>query len=173
MPKPGHRSPDHYLGIDPGALGGFILLGPGGTIEGQNRPETVQDVWSLVREIAEIGTVVALMERQTGFINSRREGQDGEVKNIAAGHNLFTYGRGYGWLQMALTAAGIPWSELTPGQWMRYLEIPTKPRGMKKRIWKRSLQTVAQTLFPDATITVQLADAVLIAEACRRKHLQR
>jgi hypothetical protein len=108
-----------------------------------------------------------------------------------------TFMKGYGTLLMALTAAGISFEEITPQVWQKALHIPPRKKGVKRRVpnpkkpskmktivkggetdrqWKGRLRNKAQQLFPSlevwrGTIGNQLAvaDAILIAEFCRRR----
>ena len=76
--------------------------------------------------------------------------------------SAFTFGEGFGWLCMALTAAGIPWRTVRPQAWQKELGCLTKG---DKNVSKRK----AQALFPELTITHATADALLIAEWLRRQ----
>ena len=66
-----------------------------------------------------------------------------------------------------MTAAGIRWEYVTPQKWQREfgLILPKLSNTDKKNRHK----AVAQQLFPDVKITHAIADALLIAEYCRRK----
>lgn len=63
---------------------------------------------------------------------------------------------------MALTAAGIPFDEVSPAVWQKYLGCLT---GGDKNVTKAK----AQQLFPHITVTHAIADAILIGEYLRRK----
>ena len=78
--------------------------------------------------------------------------------------SAFTFGRGYGALLMALTAARIPFDVVQPAKWQQGLGCRS---GGDKHVTKRR----AQQLFPSVTVTHALADALLIAEFCRRTRL--
>jgi len=70
--------------------------------------------------------------------------------------SAFSFGRGYGNLEMALTAAGISFERVRPQVWQKALGCMTKG---DKNVSKRK----AQELFPDRKITHATADALLIA----------
>jgi len=76
----------------------------------------------------------------------------------------FKFGQGYGSLEMALTAAGIPFERVTPQKWQKALGCLTKGQ---KNVSKRK----AQELFPTMKVTHATADALLIAEWGRRQNL--
>jgi len=75
--------------------------------------------------------------------------------------SAFTFGEGYGRLQMALTALGIPYERVRPAAWQKAIGCMTKG---DKNVSKRK----AQELFPDLKVTHAIADALLIAEYNRR-----
>jgi crossover junction endodeoxyribonuclease RuvC len=82
----------------------------------------------------------------------------------------FKFGRGYGGLRMALIAAGIPFEEVTPQAWQKALAIPKRSKTETPVQWKNRLKALAQQLYPDIKVTLKLADALLIATYCQRKH---
>ncbi len=65
---------------------------------------------------------------------------------------------------MALVAAGIAFDEVTPQRWQKMLGCRSKG---DKNVTKRR----AQDLFPQVRVTHALADALLLAEYCRRVKL--
>ena len=77
--------------------------------------------------------------------------------------SAFTFGRSYGFLRGMLIAHGIPFEEVRPQLWQKSLGCLTKG---DKNISKAR----AQQLFPAEKITHANADAILIAEHCRRTH---
>lgn len=141
-----------YLGIDPGIGGGIAVLA-GRTVRAHKMPETVGDLLALLK-----GLVLdaegyrwpahALLER------AHPMPKQGVV-------SVFTYGRGYGRLEAALQAAAIPYDEVTAPVWQQAM-------GCRSRGDKRITKARAQQLFPQMTITHAIADALLIAEFCRR-----
>jgi hypothetical protein len=75
----------------------------------------------------------------------------------------FNYGRGYGAMAMALQACGIPYDIVPPAKWQGALSCRS---GGEKNITKRR----AEQLFPAQKVTHAIADALLLAEYCRRVH---
>jgi crossover junction endodeoxyribonuclease RuvC len=73
----------------------------------------------------------------------------------------FKFGRGFGNLEMALTAARIPYTYVTPQRWQKDLGCLTKGD-------KNVSKSRAQQLFPHIKCTHAIADSLLIAEYCRR-----
>ena len=73
----------------------------------------------------------------------------------------FKFGQGFGHLEMALTAARIPFTYVTPQKWQKELGCLT---GGDKNVSKSR----AQQLFPHIKVTHAIADSLLITEYCRR-----
>lgn len=149
----------YYIGIDPGVNGGIAVLKLDGSVEfAVKMPATDRDVLDLFDSFydedgtrARDGLIVrAMIERvhsspQMGVVSA------------------FTFGRGYGALQMALTARSIPFDEVTPQKWQAAMSCRS---GGDKNVTKAR----AQALFPDVKCTHAISDALLIAEFARRWH---
>ena len=160
-----------YLGIDPGKTGGLTLLRDEGVFY-QPMPATPLDLWiwmgtMLLTTPVGSARTRAVLEQVGGYIKK---------KGPQPGSAMFNFGRGYGELRMALTAAGIRYEEITPRVWQKVLGIPPKKESESKSDFKGRLRARAQRLFPSlelwkGTKTDQLAccDALLIAEYCRRR----
>jgi hypothetical protein len=71
--------------------------------------------------------------------------------------SAFTFGNGFGHLEMALTAACIPFARIRPQVWQKELGCLTK--GDKNVTRKR-----ASELFPTIKCTHAVSDALLIAQ---------
>jgi hypothetical protein len=124
-------------------------------------PATERDLWDVIRRLNYPGTnglAFAVVEKVTGYV--------GGVGNTGA--SQFKFGTNYGLCRMALIAAGIPFEEVMASVWQRAMGIPPK-KGKSQIEHKNVLKQRAQQLFPDAQITLATADAILIAEFCRRK----
>ena len=70
---------------------------------------------------------------------------------------------------MALIAAGIPFEEVIPRTWQKGVGITPRGKGETKTRFKNRLKAKASQLFPKVNVTLATADALLIAEFCRRK----
>jgi crossover junction endodeoxyribonuclease RuvC len=135
------------IGIDPGANGGIAWITDGKACV-ERMPDTLQDLWDLVVSISlEVGTGGTGIRAYLEAVSSSP--QMGVVSS-------FSFGRGYGNLEMALTAAGIPFERVRPQVWQKALGCMTKG---DKNVSKRK----AQELFPDRKVTHATADALLIA----------
>lgn len=154
------RAPSLYIGVDPGASGGLACITPTAALAIPT-PKTERDVWDWLsargRESVD-DPVFAVIEKVGGFIKG----------NPAPGSAMFNFGASYGGLRMALIAAGIPFEEVPPQRWQKALAIPPKKRDETKTQFKNRLKARAQQLFPSEKVTLATADALLIAEYCRR-----
>ncbi len=143
-----------YLGIDPGMSGGIAALTElGEVLLAAKMPDTERDVYQLLSQLP--------MNR--GYAPCPRHAVLERVWSSPGwGHvGSFKFGLSYGGLRMALTAACIPFDEVLPRAWQKELGCLS---GKDKNITKRR----AQALFPGLTITHATADALLMAEYCRR-----
>lgn len=139
-----------YYGIDPGIGGGIAMLDDTGLILGAIRmPPTARDVLD----------ACGLHVPARGFLEKVSASPQMGVTSA------FTFGRGFGALEMALTAARMPFDEVTPQKWQAAMGCLS---GGDKNVTKRR----AQQLFPDQAMTHAIADALLLAEWCRRVHRQ-
>jgi Holliday junction resolvasome RuvABC endonuclease subunit len=141
------------IGIDPGQSGGIAWIADGKPCV-EKMPETAKDLWDLLQSITfanhpQNPNCLAYIEQVS---SSPQMG----VKSA------FTFGHGFGQLEMALTAAGIPFVRVRPQAWQKALRCLT---GGDKNVSKRR----AQELFPAMKITHATADALLIAEFGRRQ----
>lgn len=130
------------IGIDPGTNGGIAWITNGKPCV-EKMPDTLQDLWELFRDISSEGDCRAYLEQvhsspQMGVVSS------------------FTFGNGFGHLEMALTAAGIPFERVRPQVWQKAMGCMTKG---DKNVSKRK----AQELFPSMKVTHATADALLLA----------
>jgi hypothetical protein len=140
------------IGIDPGVTGGIAWIADGKPCV-EKMPDTLQDLWELLRDI-----------QYHEFATPRNPGEHGCKAYIEHVHSspqmgvksAFTFGQGYGRLEMALTAAGIPFERVLPRKWQTALKCLTKG---DKNVSKRR----AQELYPQLKITHATADSLLIA----------
>ena len=148
------------IGIDPGASGGIAWIANGKACV-EKMPETLQDLWELIDNIRlasqiEVGRYCDNTHIRAYLEQVHSSPQMG-VKSS------FTFGNGFGHLEMALTAAGIPFERVRPQVWQKALGCMT---GGDKNVSKRK----AQELFPHIKCTHATSDALLIAEFGRRQN---
>ena len=140
----------HFIGVDVGLTGGIAMIDETGSIVfALKMPATDADLLAVFPP--------AEFECRAVLEKVRSSPQMGVV-------SAFTFGRSYGACRMALTAAGIPFDEVAPHVWQRKLECLS---GGDKNITKAR----AQQLFPGVPVTHVTADALLLAEYCRRTQI--
>jgi hypothetical protein len=137
-----------YIGIDPGLSGGIAFIPTSGEPWAHKMPETDRDLIDLLRDSTRDMEARATLE----FVSSSPQ---------MGVKSAFTFGEGYGRLQMALTALGVPYERVRPAVWQKAMGCLTKG---DKNVSKRR----AQELFPALKVTHAIADALLIAEFARR-----
>ncbi len=143
------------IGIDPGKSGGIAWITDGKACV-EKMPETLADLWDLIaNNIAVMNVHHGYNEPIKAYMESVHSSPQMGVKSA------FTFGQGFGHLEMALTAAGIPFERVSPQRWQKAMGCMTKG---DKNVSKRR----AQELFPQMKITHATADALLIAEYGRR-----
>ena len=136
-----------YIGIDPGnsgAIAAFI----GDTIQWIGNDSTEHELSSWLADVTADADAVAMLEQVHSM-----PGQG--VKST------FTFGQSFGFLRGLLIAHRVPFEMVTPTKWQTALRCRT---GGKKAISRAK----AQELFPSQRWTNKNADAVLLAEYCRR-----
>lgn len=139
-----------FLGLDPGKNGGIAWIRDGNPCA-EKMPETDKDILDLLRGIVReeaLGMTFALIERVAS------SPQMGVV-------SAFTFGKGYGGLQMALLACDIPFEFVTPSVWQKAMGCLTKGD-------KNVSKAAAQRIFPTLKINHAIADSLLIAEHAKR-----
>ena len=147
------------IGIDVGKSGGIAWIDETGKACVEKMPDTLKDLWELIEKDILHAT------GNLHFGNSTRNCK-AYLEQISSSPQMgvvsaFTFGNGYGHLEMALTAAGIPFERVRPQVWQKAMGCLTKG---DKNVSKRK----AQELFPHLKITHATADACLIAEYGRR-----
>jgi hypothetical protein len=143
------------IGIDPGQSGGIAWIDEKGRACAEKMPETLADLWELLQSVKHGQSVLPKESDCRAFIEQVHSSPQMGVKSA------FTFGQGFGHLEMALTAAGIPFERVRPQAWQKALGCLTKG---DKNVSKRK----AQELFPSLKITHATADSLLIAEYGRR-----
>ena len=159
MPKPpsNHElQPQQlFLGIDPGASGGLAYYLR--DMWAEPMPATESDIWYFFD--GHRTAAFAVIEKVGGYV----------AGNPTPGSAMFKFGRSYGGLRMALVAARIGFEEVTPQKWQKEMGL-IRAKSEDNTRWKNRLKQKAQQLFPTANVTLKTADAILIAEYCRRVH---
>ena len=143
--------------VDPGKSGGIAVRYAGDKVQAYKMPPTEGDLRDLfVRLYNPDNPTVAYVEKVGGYI-----GGPG-----APGSAMFNFGRNHGFTLGVLSALYIRTELITPQQWQKRLSLGTS-KGMKPTEWKNKLKAEAQRRFPDMTVTLYTADALLILEATK------
>ncbi|MFA5638648.1 MAG: hypothetical protein WC961_07205 [Anaerovoracaceae bacterium] len=145
-----------FIGIDPGSSSGavaWIEVDDNDTISNKGYFEfsklTLQEWYMELRVINETDSTLAVLEKVHSM-----PGQ-GIV-------SATTFGKNVGHIEMALTAANIPYREVTPQTWIKFYGMK-KEKDESKTMWKKRLREKLQQLMPDLKVTNNNADAFLIA----------
>jgi crossover junction endodeoxyribonuclease RuvC len=136
------------IGIDPGANGAIAWIDERGKSCVEKMPDTLQDLWELVVSIS--------LNAGTGGLGVRAYLEAVSSSPQMGVVSSFSFGRGYGNLEMALTAAGIPFERVRPQVWQKAMGCMTKGN-------KNISKAKAQELFPSIKCTHAVSDALLIA----------
>jgi hypothetical protein len=151
-----------YLGIDPGMNGAVAALGETAP-ETHDMPATLSEALEVLRLYAPSECDLATGTIRTWAFVEKLHAmpKNGSIANWKLGHSC-------GAIEMALTALQIPWESVSPMVWQKGTGCPDT-RGKKIPYEKRKagLRAVAQGMF-GAIATKKTADALLIAEFCRR-----
>ncbi len=139
-----------FLGVDPGQSGGIGIINPTGRHSevfkmGETEADTFKIFEGLKDRIA-FCCIEAVHSMPAQGVSSS-----------------FKFGRNYGFLRGVIVALRIPFQEVSPQRWQKELQCMTHG---DKNISKAR----AQQLFPSLRITHAVADAILIAEFCRRTY---
>lgn len=162
-----------FLGVDPGVSGAGVAIDRRGRVLSVCKGDvTDRDWWDFVRQWADYAVdTYALVEH----VHSMP--RDGVA-------SAFTFGQSYGRARMSLVASNWSYDEVRPELWQKELGIKPRDKGTivqrkpvlirkgeeSKPDFKRRLKAKAQSLFPSQKVTSWLADALLLAELCRRRN---
>jgi hypothetical protein len=142
-----------YIGIDPGwAKGAIAVIDERGAVRDLMAvsKHSWHDLASALAAWSAHGAVAAI---------ERVSAMPGQGVS-----STFKFGRGYGIAEGLLIGLGIQYEEVLPTAWQAGLGID---RGLKGQDRKRALKAVAQQRWPDLGITMETADAPLIAAWAR------
>ena len=138
--------------IDPGINGAIAVRDEAGRVFVESMPETMRDIWEYFNFVA-YGRVLLESERASAFIEDA--GYHVRGNNASASCK---FARHCGALEMALTAAVIPWEAVRPQKWMKH--FGTLPKDKKAR--KNRIKELMQRRYPNIRVTLANADALAI-----------
>lgn len=144
----------YYLGIDPGANGGFAVL-----------KDNEVEYYSMFDKQTFINTLYSLSRRQE---KTRCCIEKVHAMPKQGSVSMFNFGMNYGWLKGVLDAFEIPYQEIPPQTWKKEFGLNSK---------KEKSIDVCKQLFPKANLVPHnhrtahdgIAESLLMAEYARRK----
>lgn len=140
---------EKIMAIDPGTNGGIAVfsLKSNRVIEVIKMPETPKELLSFI---------TAYQNNTTCYIE-----KVGGLPGMG-GSSMFNFGKGFGYLEMALLCRKIPTISVTPQKWQKSLQLGGKGKKSTTE-WKNKLKSKAQQLYPYIDkITLATSDALLI-----------
>lgn len=165
-----------FLGVDPGIGGGMALvLGSTVPVRFSKLDGTIADAWEFVRRAGEsirVNGGFALIEEQSPRPTVWWDGKAKRWQSSILKSTCLLWGS-YQQLLGMLAAAGIPHEGVQPKRWQEGLLIPKRAKPETDVQWKARLRSKAQGIFPDERVALWNADALLIAEHCRRSRAER
>jgi len=145
-----------WLGIDPGKMGGIAVVYRDDSImvDAVPMPGTERDIYEAIARMNQKYQIAHAMIELV------------HASPIWSRSSSFKLGDNYGFCRGVVTSLGCPWELVSPTKWQRMMNSMS---GGDKNITKAA----AQRLFPEAKVTHMVADAILIAEFCRRTWIHR
>ena len=143
-----------YIGIDPGKGGGLAFISSDGFVGCIAMPESDRELYDYLRDYGGGHACYAVIEHV------------GPMPGQGV-TSMFTFGQQFGRVKMACAALAIPFELVRPQKWQKELGL----RSSKKEAYtdrKKRLKLAAERLWPGAKVTLKTADALLLAEYCRR-----
>lgn len=131
------------ISIDPGISGAVAVRDADGRVYVDAMPETLRDIWD---HLTSLDAGQAVVE-DAGY-HMRGNNASSSAK----------FARHCGAVEMALTAAGIPWQSVRPQKWQAH--FGTMPKDKAER--KRRIKELMQRRYPDIAVTLSNADALAI-----------
>ena len=151
------------IAIDPGASGGIVQELEDGTIITFPMPATHKEIVDALapryvfnEQVLAKPTPVAYVEQLVKYTG----------RNMPSSA-MATYASNWGLIIGALLVYRYKIVEVPPKLWQKVLGLGSA-KGMSKTEWKNKLKGLAQKLYPNLTVTLKTADALLILEAAKR-----
>jgi hypothetical protein len=137
------------IGIDPGASGAMAFINSAGCLFKIIPFKNVE--WY------QVNIAIPLIKgKYTAFIEAV------SAMPRDAAHNAFTFGENTGIIKGILIANGIEFTEVYSQKWQRHFGLGAKFESKQAR--KNAQKAKAQELFPSIKVTLDIADALLIAK---------
>lgn len=153
---------DSMFGIDPGISNGAISKSTDNRVESWNmeKVKNFDDMNDFFKYQAEICKLpLAILEMITTF--------PGDAKNIGRMYQMQKLKTHYAEIRACLKINAIPFIEVMPLTWQRYLKIHIKREDYSIR--KHRYQYIAKDLFPQIKVTLKNCDSLLLLEFGKKK----
>jgi hypothetical protein len=146
-----------YIGIDPGNSGALAAIYYNGDVLIREfKDATIKDMYEYFEHVTVGGTPIALLEKVHAM-----PGQGVT--------SMFTFGKNFGRIEMALISNKISFTMITPQEWMKYYGVK-RNKDESKTVWKKRLRELAERIFPNVKVTANNADALLIANYLKQTY---
>lgn len=157
----------YFLGIDPGKTGGIAWLDDDtGEMHAVKMPATYRDVWEAIRNPSTPSHITDWVESSS--IRATLELATGMIKGARGVQGMVSLRESYGACWAFLTAADFRLERVAPVKWQREFGLLRKSKTETDTQKKNRHKAKAQELFPSVKVTHAIADAMLLAEYCRR-----
>jgi hypothetical protein len=150
-------SAQNCIAVDPGVSGGIAYTDTDGSVHALPMPETLHDLDTQLMILCTAHNTTSA-DTPTVFLE--------ELPKFAgkmSGSSMATMFRNYGRIEGILAAYGARIEYLPPKKWQAALGLGDKKTHGPR--WKAHLKGRAQALYPQLTVTLKTADALLILEA--------
>jgi hypothetical protein len=147
----------NYIAIDPGVGGGIAYIDTDGSTHALPMPSTLHDMDTQLMILCTAHNTTSA-DTPTVFLE--------ELPKFAgkmSGSSMATMFRNYGRIEGILAAYGARIEYLPPKKWQQAIGLGDKKTHGPR--WKAHLKGRAQALYPQLTVTLKTADALLILEA--------
>ena len=143
----------NYIAIDPGVGGGIAFIDTDGSAQAFPMPTTLHDISKELHLLSRssFGPVTVFLEELPKFAGKM------------SGSSIGVMFRNYGRIEGLLAAFEARIEYIPPKKWQTALGLGDKKSHGPR--WKAHLKGRAQALYPNLSVTLKTADALLILEA--------
>ena len=143
----------NYIAIDPGVGGGIAFIDTDGSAQAFPMPTTLHDISKELHLLSRstFGPVTVFLEELPKFAGKM------------SGSSIGVMFRNYGRIEGLLAAFEARIEYIPPKKWQAALGLGEKKSHGPR--WKAHLKGRAQALYPNLSVTLKTADALLILEA--------
>lgn len=143
----------NYIAIDPGVGGGIAFIDTDGSAQAFPMPTTLHDISKELHLLSRssFGPVTVFLEELPKFAGKM------------SGSSIGVMFRNYGRIEGLLAAFEARIEYIPPKKWQTALGLGNKKSHGPR--WKAHLKGRAQALYPNLSVTLKTADALLILEA--------